>query len=151
MEADKLEEQMSKPERVGGWGDEEYETTDSDLTPREREAVERKVQEMRNDPNDPMNQMRLYKQTYPDLKEDELRLGGNLKSDEVHPVIIRARCPKCGEEIISKSPVMFIPYTGEKVCKHDCPRCGAKYNLENAYPRVAYIDADGNEVKAFGQ
>lgn len=152
MEADKMEEALEKPTTFGGFGDEDREFVgNEDLTEDERRQVMEKVRQIREDPNDPMNQYRQYKQMYPDLKEADLEAKNMLKIEEVRPVMKHAYCPKCGKEIVSTLPVMFNAFSGEKIGRYDCPHCGAKWNLEFAYPRVAYINSRGEEVNAFAQ
>lgn len=152
MEADKMQEALEKPTSFGGFGGEDREFVENgDLTEDERRQVMDKVREIREDPNDPMNQFKQYKEMYPDLNEVALSERGCLKTEEVKPVMKRAYCPKCGHEIVSTTPVMFNPYLGVKICRYDCPKCGAKYNLEYSYPRVAYVNSQGEEVNAFGQ
>ena len=46
-------------------------------------------------------------------------------------------------------PGMFNPFTFEKVCKHTCKKCGKNYNLEFAYPRLVFLDNNGEEIPAF--
>lgn len=62
--------------------------------------------------------------------------------------IIRAYCPKCGKELVSKSPALYNPFTMEKVCVHEC--CGTRFNLDKTYPHIAYYDENGEEIIAYG-
>ena len=45
---------------------------------------------------------------------------------------------------------MFNAWTGEKIVRYDC-ECGAKMNLEFAYPRVIYLDNEMKEMKVWGE
>ena len=56
---------------------------------------------------------------------------------------------ECDEELISNAPPMFNPFTFERICKHTCTKCGKIYNLEFAYPRLAFINNNGEELPAF--
>lgn len=83
------------------------------------------------------------------ITDDELDKLSLLKSEPVSEIrVIRAYCPKCGKELVSKNPPMYNPFTMEKVCLHEC--CGVKYNLDKPYPHIAYIGSDGSEIKSFG-
>lgn len=90
--------------------------------------------------------MSMFNMSYNKTTESEL----NVVSDEVRPVIKRAYCPKCGNEIISMSPVIFNPFTMERICRYDC-KCGWKANLDYAYPRVVFVDNDNNEFDAYAK
>ena len=118
-------------------------------------AFEQKLAEMRADPNDAKlraygemvnNQQRMNK-----LTEYELMQRGCVRTtDNVSMVVLHAHCPECGEELIATAPKMFNPFTKESIAEHICKKCGTAYNLENAYPRFAIIDRNGNEIKAYG-
>lgn len=83
------------------------------------------------------------------ITDRNLEEKGLLKSCEISDIkVIRAYCPKCGKELVSKAPPMFNPFTFEKVCIHEC--CGTKFNLDKTYPHIAYFDEEGNEINAFG-
>jgi hypothetical protein len=66
---------------------------------------------------------------------------------EVEPRLIRAYCPKCGREIVS-SPMLYNPFTFEGCCSYDC-ECGLHAELDHAYPRILFVDADNNEYEAY--
>lgn len=114
----------------------------------DKEAVAERVKELRNDPNDMEVQYNKFQQQYPKLTESDLVSGNNIKVEDVRTVVKHAYCPMCGKEIISKYPIMFNPYTGEKIGRYDC-ECGFKANFDYSYPRVAYVDKNGNEINAF--
>lgn len=83
------------------------------------------------------------------ITDEELNCKGLLKECAITDIkLIRAYCPKCGKELVSKSPSMFNPFTMEKVCIHEC--CGTKYNLDKTYPHIAYYDENGEEIIAYG-
>ena len=90
-----------------------------------------------------------FNNTFIPLKEQDLFDKGKLSNENIQIKLIRAYCPECGEEIICKMPSMFNAFTLEKFAKYECPKCGAKYNLENSYPRLAVFDYSGNEIKCF--
>lgn len=83
------------------------------------------------------------------ITDNEMFDKGLLKECEITDIkIIRAYCPKCGKELVSKTPSMYNPFTMEKICLHEC--CGAKYNLDKTYPHIAYYDENGEEIVAYG-
>lgn len=101
-------------------------------------------EEHKASPTETIVQARLERVT-----DDELISKGLLKKCPIDDIkVVRAYCPKCGKELISKSPSMFNPFTMEKVCIHEC--CGIKYNLDKAYPHIAYYDENGEEINAYG-
>ena len=120
-----------------------------DLNDIDAEAVANKVKELRKDPNDMEVIYSNFQQEYPRTTEESLDTQGKTVIDDtVRIVVKRAFCPNCGKEIISKAPLLFNPYTLEKIAKYDCT-CGAKFNFEHSYPRVVYLDSKGNEIKVF--
>ena len=83
------------------------------------------------------------------ITDEELIEKDLLKSTSISDIrVIRAYCPKCGKELVAKAPAMFNPFTYEKMCLHEC--CGTKFNLDKAYPHIAYYDENGEEIIAFG-
>mgnify|MGYP002624297620 CR=1 FL=1 len=114
----------------------------------DKEAVAKRVKELRNDPNDMEVQYKKFQEQYPKIHEETFTDNDKLKTEKVTVSVIRAYCPNCGKEIVSKFPIMFNPYTGEKIGRYDC-ECGFKANLDYAYPRVAYFNENGEEIKAF--
>ncbi len=114
----------------------------------DNEAVAKRIKELRNDPNDMEVQYNKFKEQYPKIHEESFNSDGNLKTEEVKTVIKHIYCPVCGKEIVSKYPIMFNPYTGERIGRYDC-ECGFKANLDYAYPRVVYVNANGDEINAF--
>lgn len=66
----------------------------------------------------------------------------------VEPRLIRAFCPKCGKEIFNDAPVMFNPFSHQKVNMYKC-ECGFEANLEYAYPRVVFVDENNKEYNAY--
>ncbi len=82
------------------------------------------------------------------ISEEE---GANsIKEEEVDRIIVKHfYCPECGEELVSKAPPMFNPFTMERICLHEC-KCGKRYNLDYAYPRFVMYNKEGEEIKAYG-
>ena len=78
------------------------------------------------------------------LELDNVDLNRPKKHDireVVEKVIVKhAYCEECGEELVSQAPPMFNPFTFERICKHTCTKCGKVYNLDFAYPRLAFIN-----------
>lgn len=93
--------------------------------------------------------IKMFNNVFVPLTEKELLDKGKLSNTNAQFKVIRAYCPECGEEIICKMPSLFNAFTLEKHAKYECPKCGAKYDLENAYPRLAVFDIMGNEIKCF--
>lgn len=61
--------------------------------------------------------------------------------------IKRAYCPYCGEEIVTKNPVMCNPFNFEPKCIYECQKCGTTYGVDGSYPRLTISDPKNNEVK----
>lgn len=89
------------------------------------------------------------------LKKSLIRLAeeegsSSVKEEEIDRVTVKHfYCPECGEELISKAPPMFNPFTMERICLHEC-KCGKRYNLDYAYPRFVLYNKKGEEIKAYG-
>jgi hypothetical protein len=115
----------------------------------DKEAVAKKVKELREDPNDMENKFKKFMLEYPRITENELDTKGETTIDEDIKIVIKhAYCPVCHKEIISKVPLLFNPFTFEKIAKYECS-CGAKFNFEHSYPRIMYINSKGEEIKTF--
>ena len=53
------------------------------------------------------------------LNEAEMDASNNIKVQSINNVSVkRAYCPECGNELVSKFPAMFNPFTQEKQCIH---------------------------------
>lgn len=85
-----------------------------------------------------------FRKTHPKVEEKDLAIG----TMPVKPVLKRAFCPQCHKEIISAAPVMFNPFTFEKLAPYKC-ECGWHADLDYAYPRVVFVDNDNNEFEAY--
>lgn len=73
-----------------------------------------------------------------------------IKEEEIDKITVKHfYCPECGEELVSKAPPMFNPFTMERICLHEC-KCGKRYNLDYAYPRFVLYNKEGDEIKAYG-
>ena len=73
-----------------------------------------------------------------------------IKEEEIDKITVKHfYCPECGEELISKAPPMFNPFTMERICLHEC-KCGKRYKLDYAYPRFVLYNKEGDEIKAYG-
>ncbi|MCD8206590.1 MAG: hypothetical protein LUD72_01490 [Bacteroidales bacterium] len=85
------------------------------------------------------------------MTEKELIEMGKLAHVPIKDIrVAKVYCPDCGEELKADGPMMYNPYTGEKIAKHTCRGCGKVYNLEYAYPRLMFVDENGNEARAYG-
>lgn len=87
-----------------------------------------------------------FMQQYPFTSEASL----TTTKQEAKPIVIRAFCPVCGEEIINETPALFNPFTLQKVIKYQC-KCGWKANLEYTYPRVVFATENGVEIPCYGR
>ena len=114
----------------------------------EMEQYKKVIDEYRKSDTETLDAYKRYHEVFTDMTEKELDANGHTKIEEVKINVKRAFCPKCGEEIISKLPSMFHPFTGQKIVRYDCG-CGARYNLECSYPRLIVTDNEGNEIKCF--
>lgn len=84
------------------------------------------------------------------MDENEMENSFLIKDEEVKKIVVKhAFCEDCGEELISKAPPMFNPFTLERICKHECSKCGKIYNLEFAYPRLAFYGISDEEIPAY--
>jgi len=144
LEEDRMNE--SNDFEMPSFGDDTADGFSKDV---DKEAVAKRVKELRDDPNDMENVFNKFNQEFPRVTETELDTNGcTVMDDDVKMVIKRAYCPNCHKEIISKAPLMFNPFTLEKIAKYEC-ECGAKYNFEHSYPRIVYMNSKGEEIKAF--
>ena len=118
----------------------------SELKEEQRKDYEDILNKLRNRQDDIRNAFNSMK----NMNEEEMTANELIKEEDVKKVVVKhAYCDECGEELISKTPPMFNPYTLEKICKHTCAKCGKTYNLEYAYPRLAFINENNEEIQAF--
>lgn len=103
----------------------------------------KRLNELRNDPNDMANK---FHNEYKKITNKELEENGLLKKQTVEATITRVYCPKCGEELKLVSKARINPYTGEKIAMHKC-KCGFKANLDNQYPNISYVDENNNVIE----
>lgn len=136
VKIDKASENYNLPEGV----------SETHFTEEMKDAYRKEVDKLRGVDDDMANVYNRFHETY--RKLDDKEINTKCVNENVHVIIKHAFCPECGAEIISKFPVMFNPYTGEKIARYDCP-CGAKFNMEHSYPRIVYINDEGKEITAF--
>lgn len=137
LEEDKKNEDVSFPEG-------------SHLKEEQREEYVKTLKELRNHSNDMENTYRTKMAEMKQMSESDMESNKLINNEMVEKVIVKhAYCEECGEELISNAPPLFNPFTFERVCKHTCAKCGKIYNLEFAYPRLAFIDNKGEELPAF--
>ena len=118
--------------------------------PEGSQLKEEQREELRNNSNDMENTYRAKIAEMKQMSENDMENNKLISNETVEKVIVKhAYCEECGEELISNVPPMFNPFTFERVCKHTCKKCGKIYNLEFAYPRLAFIDNKGEELPAF--
>lgn len=120
----------------------------NDTTLSQEEIDYYKKEEERMNELDIEKQYQRFHQIYVKVTEEELIKNDLTVDNNVRVVVRRVKCPNCGKELVSQTPVMYNAFTQEKIAKHDC-ECGYKCNLEYAYPRVVFVDDNNNEVKAF--
>lgn len=122
----------------------------SQLTENKRKEYEKRLEEIRNSTDDMENAYRKKMAEMKHMSEDEMEQKNLLKEEEIDKIVVKhAYCTECGEELISKTPALFNPFTLERVCKHICTKCGTIFNLEYAYPRIAFLNNKGEEIPAF--
>ena len=137
LEEDKKNENVSFPEG-------------SQLKEEQREEYVKTLKELRNNSNDMENTYRAKIAEMKQMSENDMENNNLINNETVEQVIVKhAYCEECGEELISNAPPLFNPFTFERVCKHTCAKCGKIYNLEFAYPRLAFINNKGEELPAF--
>lgn len=138
LEEDKKNENYDLPEQDG------VSDVNIQMTDEEMDEYKKTLDKLRNDENDMRVQYRKFHEMYKSVPESEL------KTEVINPIVAvrRAYCPECGKEIVSKHPIMFDGFTGQKIVRYDC-ECGAKFNLEYAYPRVMFLDENMNEMKVW--
>lgn len=108
----------------------------------------KKLDELRNSSLDMENQYKAAMVKIKNFKEEDLLISNCIKHTTIDKIMVKhAYCPECGKELVNKYPPMFNPFTHEKQCIHEC-ECGLKYNLEYSYPRIAFYDANNNEIFA---
>lgn len=121
---------------------------DTSMSEEEIKYYKKEIEDQRNSDLDIQKQYEKFHQTYVKKTETELKNENMLNDEDVKVVVRHVNCPQCGRELISKTPVIFNPFTMEKIAKHDC-ECGYKCNLEYAYPRVVFVNSENKEINAF--
>jgi formylmethanofuran dehydrogenase subunit E len=123
---------------------------DSHLKESQRKEYEKRLNELRNNTNDIENMHKKLMSEMKKMSEEEMTEQNLIKEEDIDKIIVKhAYCSECGEELISNAPPMFNPFTFERVCKHTCTKCGKIFNLDFAYPRLAFYDNKGEEIPAF--
>ena len=117
------------------------------IDPVNMEDVMEEVRNINDSPYDMENIYKKFHDEYVKISEKELT---TVLDEDIKVGIKHAYCPKCGRELVSKAPTVFNPFTFEKISKHEC-ECGFKCNLEYAYPRIVYVNSNGEEIKAFNE
>lgn len=137
LEEDKKNENVSFPEG-------------SQLKEEQREEYVKALKELRNNSNDMENTYRAKIAEMKQMSENDMENNNLINNETVEQVIVKhVYCEECGEELISDAPPMFNPFTFERICRHKCKKCGKLYNLEFAYPRLAFMNNKGEELPAF--
>jgi RNase P subunit RPR2 len=135
FEEDKKNENDLMPEGVN----------EEDFSHEEVERYKKELKKLRDAENDMAKTKAAFDETYIKISEDSLNKTGKTKIENVNITLKRAYCPHCGKEIVSEFPVMWNPFTHEKICRYDC-ECGFKANLEYTYPRLIITDDNGEEI-----
>lgn len=140
VEIDKQNEDFSLPKDLCSAGQEVDENY--------KKEYQKRLNELRNDSNSMEKKYEEAMKKIRRITENELEEREMIKNCEISNIFVkRAYCPECGEELISKLPPMFNPFTQERQCIHEC-KCGVKYNLDYSYPRIVFVDKDNNEIFA---
>ena len=122
----------------------------SHLNESQRKEYEKRLNELRNSSNDIENMHKKLMSEMKKMSEEEMTEQNLIKEEDIDKIIVKhAYCSECGEELISNAPPMFNPFTFERVCKHTCTKCGKIFNLDFAYPRLAFYNNKGEEIPAF--
>ena len=108
-----------------------------------KNEYEKKLDELRNDPNDIVNK---FHREYPTILDKQMDEQGLLSTEKIDACLIHAYCPKCGKELRCSHKLYRNPYTKQTIAKHECS-CGFKANLQYAYPRLVYIDKDNKQIE----
>ena len=91
----------------------------SHLDETQRKEYEKRLSELRNDQNDIENAYHKKMLEMKQMSENDMSDKNLIKDQEVKKIIVKhAYCSECGEELISKTPPMFNPFTFECFCKH---------------------------------
>lgn len=118
----------------------------SEMSPEEKKEYFNKLKDAldkKEATSNPAQAPQFVKMTEKELAENDL-----VKDEEVHKMNVRrAYCKKCGAEIVCKVPSMFNPFTLEKQANYKCD-CGEMYSLDHAYPRIVFLDENGDEIIA---
>lgn len=118
----------------------------SEMTPEEKKEYFNKIKvtlDKKESESNTIQTQQFVKMTEKELVENDL-----VKDEEVRKINIRrAYCKKCGAEIVCKVPSMFNPFTLEKQANYKCD-CGEMYSLDHAYPRIVFLDENGDEMIA---
>lgn len=118
----------------------------TEMTPEEKKACFNEIK-VTLDKNE-AERVSIQAQQFVKMTEKELVDGDLVKDEEVHKINVRrAYCKKCGAEIVCKVPSMFNPFTLEKQANYKCD-CGELYSLDHAYPRIVFLDGNGDEILA---
>jgi len=115
----------------------------------QKEIYKEKLDALRNSEKEMMDKVKEFNKAFTPLTDKELKEQGKLTPVQVSLKVIKAYCPECGEEIVSQYPSAYDMFTLKKIARSECPKCHKRYNLENAYPRLAAFDMMGNEIKCF--
>lgn len=138
VEEDKANENYELPDGFGINVDEKY-----------KEQYKQELDKQRGDifANEQQYEAQLKKSLVRISEEEGVN---SIKEEEVDRITVKHfYCPECGEELVSKAPPMFNPFTMERICLHEC-KCGKRYNLDYAYPRFVMYNKEGEEIKAYG-
>lgn len=108
-----------------------------------KNEYEKKLDKLRNDPNDIVNK---FHREYPSISDNEMTEKGLLVTEQISAYMVHAYCPKCGKELTCKHKLYQNPYTKQTIAKHECS-CGFKANFQHAYPRLIYTNKNNHEIE----
>lgn len=101
------------------------------------EAVLERVREITEHPDDIVNNWKKSIDAYPEVDEGELTINDT----PITPVIRRAYCPDCGEEIVTKGYNQTNAMSGKRMVLYTCPSCHKNMRINNMYPRIEYLNS----------
>ena len=108
---------------------------DKDFSDEFNEQVINKVREIKNHPDDIANSWKKKSEAYPEIDEGEI----TIVDTPITPVIRRAYCPDCGEEIVTNGFQHINAITGKRQVLYSCPSCNRKMSIGNEFPRIEYL------------
>ena len=83
-----------------------------------------------------------------EFSEEEMK-PVDIPMGNIRMVLRHAKCPLCGEEIVTKTPTLYNPFSFKRFANQTCNGCGAKFITERGYPRVVLLNEKNEEITAY--